>query len=188
MLHRAFTTAVRTHAVQRITFTYHRASVALRAAPSFATSSRCTALPSRSFHTTMSLPAADPAAQTTVGASSTLSAESTPASDGGPMQQTIHRKLVAALSPSHLVIVNESYMHSGPRDAESHFKVTVISSFFDGLALLARHRLVNATLATELKSGIHALSITARTPTPWSADQTVAKSPACLGGSKHDKK
>lgn len=98
------------------------------------------------------------------------------------MQRVIHEKLVSALRPSHLVIANESYMHAGPRDAESHFKVTIVSDAFNSLALLARHRLVNATLAAELKGGIHALSITARTPQQWQADQTVAKSPACLGG------
>lgn len=73
-------------------------------------------------------------------------------------------------------------MHAGPRDAESHFKVTIVSAAFESLALLARHRAVNAALADELKTGIHALSITARTPKQWEADQTVAKSPACLGG------
>jgi stress-induced morphogen len=120
--------------------------------------------------------------------STAASASSTPASAGGPMQQLIHRKLTAALQPTHLVIANESHMHSGPRDAESHFKVTIVAAAFESLAILARHRTVNAALADELKNGIHALSITARTPHQWEADQTVAKSPACLGGSKHDKK
>jgi stress-induced morphogen len=120
--------------------------------------------------------------------SAALSSESTPSSSGGPMQQTIHRKLSSTFSPSHLVIVNESHMHSGPPGRESHFKVTVVSEKFHGLAVLARHRAVNTALAEELKNGIHALSITARSPEQWEKDSTVAKSPACLGGSKHDAK
>lgn len=114
------------------------------------------------------------------------SSDGTPASAGGPMQQLIHRKLTEAFAPSHLVIANESYMHSGPRDAESHFKVTIVAQKFDQQPVLARHRAVNAALAAELKNGIHALSITARSPDQWAKDQTVAKSPGCLGGSKHD--
>ena len=37
-----------------------------------------------------------------------------------------------------------------PKGSESHFKVIVVSEVFEGQKLLARHRLVNATLAAEL--------------------------------------
>lgn len=104
-----------------------------------------------------------------------------------PVFRAIHSKLTSTFAPAHLSILNESYMHGG-RGNETHFKVTVVSASFDGLPLLARHRAVNAALAEELKSGVHALSITARTPAQWAADDKVSKSPACLGGSKHDHK
>lgn len=38
------------------------------------------------------------------------------------MQDTIERKLIEALSPVYLEVINESHMHSGPA-TESHFKV-----------------------------------------------------------------
>jgi BolA protein len=43
---------------------------------------------------------------------------------------------------------------------------------------------VNKVLADELKNSIHALSIQAMTTKQWEADQTVVKTPNCLGGDK----
>lgn len=126
----------------------------------------------RSFHPSMSTPLANVA---------------TPSEDGGPVQRLIHQKLTTQLQPTFLSILNESHLHSGPPGRESHFKVTIVSSKFDSLNILARHRTVNTILADELKHAIHALSITARTPAQWEADQTVQKSPACLGGQKTNK-
>ena len=37
-------------------------------------------------------------------------------------------KLSAGFQPVHLEIINESYMHSVPKDAETHFKVNLISN------------------------------------------------------------
>jgi stress-induced morphogen len=106
----------------------------------------------------------------------------------GPMQRTIESKLTTAFAPPVLLIQNESHMHSVPPGSESHFRVTVVSEKFEGMPILARHRAVNTALALELKSGIHALSITARTPQQWAIDSAVGKSPPCLGGSKHEQR
>lgn len=40
----------------------------------------------------------------------------------GQMQETIEGRLMQALSPVHLEVINESHMHAGPAK-ESHFKV-----------------------------------------------------------------
>ena len=63
------------------------------------------------------------------------------------MQQHIEQTLQQGLEPTWLSVTNESHMHrsSGP-DAESHFKVVVVSALFDGERLLARHRRVNTLL------------------------------------------
>ena len=37
-------------------------------------------------------------------------------------------KLSAGFQPVHLEIINESYMHSVPKDAETHFKVDFLSN------------------------------------------------------------
>ncbi|XP_067858844.1 bolA-like protein 1 [Heptranchias perlo] len=103
-----------------------------------------------------------------------------------PVESAIHTKLVQSLAPTHLQVVNESHMHAVPANSETHFKVVVVSERFEGMPLLQRHRLVNEALKEELASSVHALSIQARTPRQWGAEPHVDKSPACMGGSKHD--
>ncbi|MCA9648545.1 MAG: BolA/IbaG family iron-sulfur metabolism protein [Myxococcales bacterium] len=100
------------------------------------------------------------------------------------VQQTIHDKLVDALAPAALEVINESHRHSGPA-TESHFKVVVVAERFEGLPLIRRHRLVNETLAEELRGGVHALAIHAYTPTQWQErGGEIPRSPPCRGGSK----
>lgn len=108
------------------------------------------------------------------------------AASARPVETSIRTKLTRALSPEHLEVLNESHMHAVPPGSESHFRVLVVSSRFDGLSLLQRHRLVNETLSHELSTSVHALAIQAKTPQQWSSDPSLAKSPPCLGGSKHD--
>jgi len=100
------------------------------------------------------------------------------------IQQAIERKLRDELTPSVLDVINESSMHSVPPGSETHFKVTVVSNAFEGKSLVERHRLVYALLDDEMRGGVHALTITSRTPAEWEKNAAVAKSPACLGGSK----
>jgi BolA protein len=84
------------------------------------------------------------------------------------VEATIREKLVEALHPVRLDIVNESYLHAGhgsaPDTGESHFRVLVVSPLFAGKSRLARQRLVNEALAEELKTRIHALAISAYAP------------------------
>lgn len=103
----------------------------------------------------------------------------------GPVETAITRKLAQAFAPDQLAVENQSDQHSGPRGRESHFKVVVVSAAFSGQSLVQRHRAVNATLADELRGGVHALSIEALTPEQWIArgGQTLP-TPPCLGGSK----
>ena len=103
----------------------------------------------------------------------------------GPVETAITQKLAETFAPDQLAVENQSDQHSGPRGRESHFKVVVVSAAFSGQSLVQRHRAVNALLADELRSGVHALSIEALTPEQWQArgGQTLP-TPPCLGGSK----
>lgn len=99
----------------------------------------------------------------------------------------ITSKLRAAVEPTHLDVINESHMHSVPKGSETHFKVVVVSTRFEGLSPVKRHQLVYAALAEEMgkkpaQGGIHALAITSRTPAEWDASPEANKSPLCLGG------
>ncbi|RVE50484.1 hypothetical protein evm_004909 [Chilo suppressalis] len=101
----------------------------------------------------------------------------------GPVECTIRNKLQSTLEARHVDVINESYMHNVPKGAETHFKVVVVSDKFDGLPLIKRHRLVNDLLKDELQSGVHALSIVAKTPQQWNeSDKVIESSPNCRGG------
>lgn len=103
-----------------------------------------------------------------------------------PVETSIRTKLTEALGPTHLEVLNESHMHAVPPGSESHFRVLVVSERFEGLSLLQRHRLVNEAVRDELSSRVHALAIQAKTPQQWDSNPSLAKSPGCMGGSKHD--
>ena len=101
------------------------------------------------------------------------------------VQAEIEKKLAEAFTPLHLEVINESSNHNVPEGSESHFKVVVVSPDFAGKNLLARHRLINATLAEELKNAIHALAIHTYTEEEWQETSGGAPmSPPCLGGGK----
>jgi stress-induced morphogen len=105
---------------------------------------------------------------------------------GVEIQTRIEKKLRTALAPTVLQVINESASHNVPRGSETHFKVVLVSPAFEDLGRVARHRLVFDALAEELKTGVHALALTLRTPDEWEteAGSTVLVSPPCLGGSK----
>lgn len=98
------------------------------------------------------------------------------------VQQTIIDKLTAAFSPTFLSVENESHRHSAGRGAESHFKVTLVTSQFESLRTLAQHRAVYACLSEELENGVHALALHTFTPAQWQAQgELIPKSTNCLG-------
>jgi len=100
------------------------------------------------------------------------------------VESVITQKLTNEFKPVYLDVINESYMHNVPKGSETHFKVVVVSSSFNDKPLIQRHRMVNDILKEELTSGVHALSIQAKTPEQWdNSTKTVPKSPPCLGGS-----
>jgi BolA protein len=99
------------------------------------------------------------------------------------MQAKIEQKLQTSFQPIHMEVVNETHMHNVPEDADSHFKVTIVSEQFNDLPLIKRHRMVNAALAEELKK-IHALALHTYTPDQWfERVEGAPDSPPCRGGS-----
>eukprot|EP00736_Rhodelphis_marinus_P006875 Rmarinus@m.5537 len=105
----------------------------------------------------------------------------------GPIEQRIRQKLMEELVPSHLVIMNESYMHNVPKGSETHFKIVIASTRFEAMTPVRRHQLLYDVLADERRDGVHALSLKTLTPTQWDAigeEEKTMKSPQCLGGSR----
>ena len=103
------------------------------------------------------------------------------------MQESIESRLVAGLDPTYLHVENESHMHAGPADAQTHFKAVVVSPVFAGKRLVARHQQVYALLKEQLAGELHALALHTYTEDEWEehAHQYPA-SPSCLGGSKRE--
>jgi len=92
----------------------------------------------------------------------------------------LHHALSLEFIPEQLIIEDESYRHQVPRDGETHFKVIAVSTKFEHLRPVARHRLVNTLLAPEFQSGLHALSLHLYTPAEWQTkNASVPISPPC---------
>jgi BolA protein len=108
-------------------------------------------------------------------------------------KERIEERLTSDLSPVHLAVVDESNRHSVPAGAESHFNVTVVSEEFADMMRVERHRRIHELLDSELKGGLHALTLTLLTPAEFEKKVGGAggevkgasiASPNCMGGSK----
>jgi len=81
---------------------------------------------------------------------------------------TIRVKLIERFTPVRLEINDESHRHAGHTGArpegETHFSVTIVSAAFSGQSRVVRQRLVYQTLASELATHVHALSLTTLAP------------------------
>ncbi|USP82351.1 uncharacterized protein yc1106_09625 [Curvularia clavata] len=89
-----------------------------------------------------------------------------------PLEDALRAKITEALKPTSLEIFNDSHKHAhhkamqGVTSRETHFRVYITSSAFQGKMQVARHRMVNALMKDEMakEGGIHALQLTTRTP------------------------
>ena len=84
------------------------------------------------------------------------------------LHSRMREKLMIALNPTRLDLVNESHLHAGhsssPGTGESHFRLLIVSDNFIGKSRVARHRIVNDVVQDELRDGVHALAIKALAP------------------------
>jgi BolA protein len=79
------------------------------------------------------------------------------------MIEQIRQRLIQALAPTELEIVDEGHLHAGHAgEGKGHFHVRIVSPAFAGLLPIRRHRLVYAALDGLMDNGIHALSIDAK--------------------------
>jgi BolA family transcriptional regulator, general stress-responsive regulator len=80
----------------------------------------------------------------------------------------IKEKLIEALRPARLDVINESEMHAGhrgsPGTGESHFRVLVVADAFAGKSRVERHRMVNEALKDEVGGRVHALALATYAP------------------------
>lgn len=89
-------------------------------------------------------------------------------SSTGPVATEILRRLGEALSPTSVLLVDDSEKHRGHGGynpaGESHFSLDIESPAFAAMNRLERQRAVHAALGALLDERVHALSIKARAP------------------------
>jgi stress-induced morphogen len=96
----------------------------------------------------------------------------------GFIENKIINTLNESLNISSLKILNESYMHNVPEDAESHFKIVIVSNDFSNLSQIQRHKLVYKHLRN-IMDDIHALSIQSFNEVEFKLNPTILDSPEC---------
>lgn len=97
--------------------------------------------------------------------------------------ERIRTVLEREFAPAVLVVADESARHAGHAGnpdgrGETHYAVTLVSARFAGMGRLARSRAVHAALEAEFATGLHALSLTLRTPDEAAAEPQATPSKA----------
>ena len=100
------------------------------------------------------------------------------------IQASIEAALTARFQPEHLQVVNESHMHSVPKNSETHFKVVISSKAFAGKRPVWRHQQVYGALTVWMQNGVHALALHTYSPDEWTEESGAPDSPDCMGGNK----
>lgn len=81
--------------------------------------------------------------------------------------ERIQALLVAAFSPTEILVKDQSHLHeghAGARDGKGHFEVQIVADAFAGKSRIQRHRLVFEALNDLMQTDIHALSVHAHAP------------------------
>lgn len=90
----------------------------------------------------------------------------------GEVEREITKRITEALSPTRLIVNNDSAQHRGHSgddgSGESHFSVEVESAAFAGKSRVQQQRMVNAALGDLMVERVHAMSIKTRVPSPKS--------------------
>nr|WP_321983008.1 BolA family protein [uncultured Lichenicoccus sp.] len=95
---------------------------------------------------------------------------------GTTREQRLRAVIEQRFQPRTLVIEDQSARHAGHagvREAgvregggggETHYALLLVSAKFEGVSRVQRSRLVHEALEAEFSSGLHALSLTLRSP------------------------
>jgi BolA family transcriptional regulator, general stress-responsive regulator len=92
-----------------------------------------------------------------------------PPATASPTAVHIRTLLQQRLQPTHLEGRDDSAAHQGHASAggKGHFRLRIVSTYFEGLKPLQRHRLVNETLAPLFETTLHAVAMETLTPSEF---------------------
>ncbi len=85
------------------------------------------------------------------------------------LQETIETKLRSNFNIVEMNVINESHLHAGHQPSfdgsgETHFRIQLVASDFEGQTRVNRHRAINELLKPELDAGLHALALELNAP------------------------
>lgn len=92
--------------------------------------------------------------------------------------------------PLKIEIKNESYKHSVPKEAETHFNIFIVSDKFNEKSLINRHKMVFACLKDEMgekkENKLYSLNLKLKTPKEYNenTDDRIS-SPGCMSNNKN---
>ena len=83
--------------------------------------------------------------------------------------QEIKSRLKKTIAIDHLTIMDDTGKHLRHQhyDGGRHFKIIIVSSTFEGVSLLDRHKLVYQALDGMIKNEIHALGLKTIATSEW---------------------
>lgn len=89
--------------------------------------------------------------------------------------QELQQHVTQALQAHTVLIEDNSWRHAGhaamagkaTADALTHIRLVVVSSQFEGVGTLDRHRMVHQALQTAFETHLHALELKVHTPQEW---------------------
>jgi len=88
------------------------------------------------------------------------------------LRDHIEARLREVFSATHVVVVDESHLHSGHAGANSgggHFFAVIVSDRFEGLSRVKSQQLVYWAMGAWMGKEVHALSMQTFTPEAWRA-------------------
>ena len=95
------------------------------------------------------------------------------------MKSQIEELCSKAMNFDFISIENESHLHSSSQNAESHFKLLIVSDDFLNMSLIKRHKYIYQIL-DEIMPKIHALAIHVFTKEEFKKNKVNTNSPECL--------
>lgn len=90
------------------------------------------------------------------------------------ISERLTEDLKTALAAEHVEVIDQSHRHRGHAGAleGGHFDAVIVSTRFEGMGLVERHRAVYAALGDLAERRVHALAIETFTPEEWRAKQS----------------
>ena len=95
------------------------------------------------------------------------------------VKSQIEELCTKALNFDFIIIENESHLHSSSQNAESHFKLILVSNDFLNMSLIKRHKHIYKIL-NEIMPKIHSLAIHAFTEEEFKNNTVNTNSPDCV--------